>query len=263
MFLIKLLHRARGFAPYHACVLSTAILLLALPLSGQSQSLSGASADSGQPATGSYVIGELTAELTAKPTSAREGSAGLDFNPFDANQFQAYLSRGLALQEAGEHETALLVLDRAWQINRIEYGLYHESQLPVLQTMVVSELEAGNWEAVNRHYDYMEHLYRRLYDIDDPRLELGLQKISTFHVNAFNVNLAGQREYHLRKAARILKLRLEVAERTLAEDHPRVNYLTESIALSRRQLYLMADRHKELLVREQVGARARLFVTLE
>lgn len=251
MFLTKLLHRVRGFESYHACVFTTAILLLATPLPGQSQSLRGTSSDAGQSATEVYATG------------AREGFADGDFNPFDANQFQVYLSRGLALQEAGDHEAALPVLDRAWQISRIEHGLFHEAQIPVLESMVVSELEAGNFEAVNLHYDYMEHLVKRLYDIDDPRLESGLQKISSFHVNAFNVNLGGQRELHLRKAARILKLRLEVAERTLAEDHPRVNYLAESIALSRHQLYLMSDRHKELMIRKQAAARDRLFVTLD
>ncbi|MEX2469976.1 MAG: hypothetical protein WD396_09490 [Pseudohongiellaceae bacterium] len=263
MFLTKLRHRSRGFTPYHACVFSTVFLLLAPPLSGQSQFLSGTSTDSGQPVTRPYLQAEMTGELKGETASAREGAAAEDFNPFDADQFQAYLSRGLALQEAGEHESALPVLDRAWQINRIERGLYHESQVPVLESMVVSELESGDFEAVNRHYAYMEHLYRRLYDIDDPRLDSGLQKISSFHVNAFNVNLAGQREYHLRKAASILKLRLEVAERTLAEDHPKVNYLTESIALSRHQLYLMSDRHKEMLARKQASSRDRLFATLE
>ena len=190
MLLLYRLQRARKPAPSPAAAVGGALLLLALPLAALSQSLADASPES-VPATS-------TIRADTQGTLSEE-----QFSPYDASQFQATMNKALALQEAGEHEAALPEFYRAWQIRRIEHGLYHEVQIPVLESLVVSELEAGEWEAADRHYDYMAHLYRRLYDIDDPRLEAGLQKLSSFHVNAFNVNLGGRREHHLRKAAEI------------------------------------------------------------
>lgn len=185
------------------------------------------------------------------------------FTPYATRQYQPLLRRGLQFQEAGEHEAALDLLNRAWQISRVNLGLYHEEQIPVLKSIVYSELETRDWESVDRIYDYMTHLYKQLYDIEDPRFEKGLQMISSFHIAAFNANLDGESEYHLRKANQLLELRLESAESSLADDHPRMQYLNESIALSRKYLYLMSDRYKQMLARQENANRERLFAELD
>jgi len=147
------------------------------------------------------------------------------FNPYQSLSLEPALELGLSQQELGEHRGAVEAFEQALQITRIHYGLFHESQIPLVESIIYSLMELKDWEAVDQQFDYMAHLYRRLYDIDDPRLETGLQKISSYHVNAFNIDLAGRGEYHLRKAANLFKLRLRVAEQTLTADHPKLDYL--------------------------------------
>lgn len=185
------------------------------------------------------------------------------FSPYDRDGLEPAIEDGLLAQENGNHQAAIAAFDHALQITRVSYGLYHESQIPLLESIIYSAMEMAAWDAVDDRFTYLEHLYRRLYDVDDPQLESGLQKVSSFHVNAFNINLDGKQEYHLRQAARIFQLRLEVAEHTLAEDHPKFDYLNESIALSRQHLYLLSNRHKELLRLNAQGNRDNLLADLD
>jgi hypothetical protein len=203
------------------------------------------------------------AEVTTANRAVDATASDNSFTPYSSQHYQPLLSRGLQLQEAGQHEAALDVLSQAWQINRINYGLYNENQIPVLKSIVYSGIETGDWQAVDRFYDYMTHLYLQLYELDDPRLDEGLENISSFHITAFNADLGEDREYHLRKAAELLELRLETSKLTLAEDHPRLNYLHESIALSRKHLFLLSDRYREMLRQQGSANRDRLLADLD
>jgi hypothetical protein len=184
-------------------------------------------------------------------------------NPYDPRQLQPLLLDAVLLQEAANHSQALDLLRQAWQVSRINSGLYHRDQLPLLEQMIQSEIELENWEVVEQHYDYMEHLLRRLYEFDDPRLEEGLQKVSSWHVNAFNLNLEGKRKHHLRKARETFLFRLQVAKFTLEADDPKLDFLQNSIAVSEQHLYLMSEQHKYMLQSQQHGERDRLLADLD
>ena len=185
------------------------------------------------------------------------------FNPYDLNDLEPAIDSGIRFQEAGQHETAVEAFEQALQIVRIRYGLYSETQVPILEGIINSGMALKDWELVDRRYAYMENLYRKLYALDDPRLEHGLQKISSFHVNAFNINLDGRREYHLRRAAMLFQTRLQVAENTLAVGHPRFDYLNEGIAISRQHLYLMTTSYRERLNKKQGEERDNLLADLD
>ncbi len=203
------------------------------------------------------------AEVTPASRALDATASDNSFTPYSSQRYQPLLSRGLQLQEAGQHEAALDVLNQAWQINRINYGLYNESQIPVLKSLVHSGIETQDWQAVDQLYDYMTHLYLQLYELDDPRLDEGLEKISSFHITAFNADLGEGREYHLRKAAELLELRLETSEQTLAADHPRLEYLNASIAASRKHLFLLSDRYREMMRQQGKTNRDRLLADLD
>jgi uncharacterized coiled-coil protein SlyX len=204
-------------------------------------------------------VAEVTSASRALDATAKDDS----FTPYSSQHYQPLLSRGLQLQEAGQHQAALDLLNQAWQINRINYGLYNESQIPVLKSLVYSGIETEDWQTVDQLYDYMTHLYLQLYKMDDPRLDEGLEKISSFHITAFNADLGEDREYHLRKAAELLELRLETSKQTLAADHPRLAYLNESIATSRKHLFLLSDRYREMMRQQGKASRDRLLADLD
>lgn len=186
-----------------------------------------------------------------------------DYNPYDNSLLESLVVQGMQQQEMGNHAIAVELFDRAWQSSRVSNGLFHESQEPLIESMIVSEIELEDWQAIDDHYSYLELLYTRLFDVTEKELERGLQKVSSWHINAFNLNLDGKREQHLRKARNILKLRLEVASNTLPADHPRFDFLHQSIRLSEQHLYLMSERHKERLRNKQRAERDRLLATLD
>ncbi len=175
---------------------------------------------------------------------AQASSLEIEYSQFDESAFEPLVLMALQLQENDQHVEAVDVMEKAWQVNRVSSGLYNESQIGLIEHMIESEIELENWDDVSRHYDYLEHLYYRIYDVDDPKLESGLQKLSSWYVHAFISNLNVKRLEHLRKAHKILKRRLEIAELTLDEDHPKFDFLQESITISEYQLYLASDIHK-------------------
>ena len=168
------------------------------------------------------------------------------YGPYDYRLMEPLSDLGRHLQEAGDHASALAVFKQALHITRVNNGLIHESQIVLLDSMIQSDIALQNWSRANDHYAYMEHLYRRLYKVDDSRLEVGLQKIVSWHVNALNVNLDGRRLEHLQQANKLFKLRLQVAELTLTADDPKLDFLNHNIAVSERQLYLASEIAKEM-----------------
>lgn len=186
-----------------------------------------------------------------------------EFNAFDPSRIDPTYQLAMDLQDQGSHTEALVLFKEALHLSRINNGLYNDSQFELLEALIESEVALQNWEAVNKHYGYMEHLYLRLYDKNDPRLESGLQKVVTWHVNALNVNLGGNRIEHLQKANRIFKLRREIAQQTLGQDHPKMDYLNRNIEICERQLFLASDLSREMHRRQQRARQNSLLADLD
>lgn len=171
----------------------------------------------------------------------------VDFGPYDQRLVEPLSDLGELQQRVGDHDAAAQTFKQALHVIRINNGLYHESQIAVLDKLIASERELRNWEVVDKHYAYMQHLYQRLYGIDDSRLEAGLQKVASWHVSAFNVNLDGKRFEHLKTANKLFHLRLKVAHLTLSAGDPKFDFLNRNIAICERQLYLASDLNKEMM----------------
>ena len=176
---------------------------------------------------------------------------------------QAIITRALRFQEEGDHNSASELFAQAWQIARVSNGLYHQSLIPIVECMILSEVVLENWAAVNDKYNLLEHLYRRLYATDDERLEFGLQKVSSWHINAFNSNVDGKRKQHLQQARKIFLARLKVAENTLPETDPKFAFLRESIQLTETYLYLMSERYIEHARHNQRAAEYGLVASVD
>lgn len=179
----------------------------------------------------------------------------MEFGPFDQRLLEPVGDYGLRLQEQGHHDDAIEFLEHAFHLSRMVHGPYSEQQLGLLDSLIESEIAMENWAGVDRHYVYMEQLYRRLYDEYDIRLERGLQKIVAWHVNALEFNLDGKREYHLRATNSLFKARLKVANNILDKDDPKFAFLHEGIALSARQLRLYSGVYRARI--QETGRRNR------
>ena len=180
-----------------------------------------------------------------------------DFSAYDQRQIESLEDLGRMSQSLGKHLQALALFKQALHIARINQGLYHESQISIVDDIISTEIALQNWEEVNNFYAYQEHLYRRLYDTDDSRLESGLRKVSAWHITALNVNLGGNRIKHLRKVNKLFKLRMQIAENTLSLNDPKFAMLARNIEIFERELFLSSDLNSEMVVRQQRNPRLR------
>lgn len=180
--------------------------------------------------------------------------------PWDKALIKPLQELGSFQQRDGQHQEAIGTLSYVWHLTRINYGLYHESQIPLLEAMIESESRLRDWEAVNNHYLYMEHLYSKLYALDDLRLERGLQKVSAWHVSALNINLDGKRMEHLQHANKLFRLRLHIAELTLSEGDPKFELLYRNIERSEQAMYISSDFNREYQRRRQQRIQSNSYV---
>ena len=185
------------------------------------------------------------------------------FGPYDIKLKEALKGLGFQFKRAGDLMSASEAYKRALHISRINEGLFNESQLAIVERLIAVDQQMARWEEVDNHYGYLEHLYKKLYQKDDPRLEEGLRKVVAWHFDASNFNLNGRRIDHLRKAHGLLKLRLEIAELTLSGEDPLLDSLKRNIAQSEYYLYLSSDIYQEMSRERRRYARDRYLATLD
>ena len=207
---------------------------------------------------GSVSLGETPAQDVKHLVVGKNTSQ----SAFNMNSLDSNLSKALALQESGKHEAAVLAFQKVWEVDRIQNGLYSESQVSIIENIIFSFMELANWDSVNKQFEYLEHLYKRIYDTGNPKLDLGLQQISSWHVNALNENLDGQRLMHLRKVHKLFKKRLDIAKLALNAEAQFLQYLRDNIALSQRALYLYSDAGREMAYAQTLSSGASFLVKL-
>lgn len=125
----------------------------------------------------------------------------------------------------GEYGNAISNLKQALQLNRINNGLYHDSQIEIVDELIANEILMENWEAVNHYYDLEELLYRRLFELTDARLEVGLEKITAWHISAINEDIDDNAREHLTKLRELLAIRLGIVENLLGNDNARYEFI--------------------------------------
>jgi tetratricopeptide (TPR) repeat protein len=128
------------------------------------------------------------------------------YNAYHAGLSEAMTGLALAQQQEGKHKEAIPSLERALQINRVNYGLYHINKIPLIEHLIVSYSAVGDWQAVEDSYYKLTQLYSRNYDQFDIELLPGLAKLIRWNMFAYGeklteqpiINLLTAREYILR-----------------------------------------------------------------
>lgn len=108
------------------------------------------------------------------------------------------LSIGLAFRDLKQHDAALEYFQRALQNHRINYGLHTEEQIPIVNHLIDTNFALNDWEGLNKNYDYLNWLYRRVYGHNSEDLISPLEKLAQAKLKLY---------YHLRKDAGLEQLR--------------------------------------------------------
>lgn len=136
----------------------------------------------------------------------------------------------------GEYENAIESLKEALQVSRINHGLYDYSQVEILDELIINEALMKNWEAVNTLYGLEEHLFRRLFEPTDARLEAGLRKVTAWHISAINEDIDSNKQEHLLKLQELLAIRLEVIENLHGDDNAIYEVILTNLANTKIEL---------------------------
>lgn len=181
----------------------------------------------------------------------------------DAVQVDGMLLRAHFLQEQSYHDEAISVLREALQSTRMTLGLYHENQIEILDSLIVSEVARENWHRVDDLNALLAHLYGSLYAGDSEKLEQGLQKVTRWHVDALRYNLDGRTVPHLREARKLFKTRLQLARQADVPDVRKIERLQEGIRIAETHLIIQSDNHMDELRKQQALRRAWLLSSLD
>ena len=155
---------------------------------------------------------------------------------YDPRLLNPLIELAATQQEIEDYVGANVTLQEALQVTRINDGLYAPNQLAILDSIIANEASLENWPAVDNHYEFMLHLLLRIYSFEDTELEIGLEKVSSWHVSAFNNDINDRSLEHLRRANKVFHYRLQTAEQTLDEDDPKFSFLRRNIATAEEHL---------------------------
>lgn len=72
------------------------------------------------------------------------------------------LALGTLYQRQDNHDRAIEVFERADHISRVNNGLYHPGQIPIIEGQIESHLALGDFEAINEKQRYLLFLSRKL-----------------------------------------------------------------------------------------------------
>ena len=73
-------------------------------------------------------------------------------------------------QDAGRNSDAKNTLERALQISKINKGLFHEEQIPLVEAYVQNLLALGDYSGVNEQLDFLVYLNQKCFGFDSPEL---------------------------------------------------------------------------------------------
>ncbi|HWK55180.1 MAG TPA: hypothetical protein VNR18_12470 [Hyphomicrobiales bacterium] len=91
----------------------------------------------------------------------------------------------LLLQQDGDHDGAIAVLDQAMQIDRVNHGLFTTHQIDVVERLIENHEALGDYPQVADLQEYLYYIQRKSYAEGDPRLAAATQRWADWNVDAY------------------------------------------------------------------------------
>ncbi len=140
---------------------------------------------------------EQAARLQALAARRVELEQALEELRFDAGVYspvlmEAYSDLGALYTELEDFDSAVRVYNDALQIARINSGLYSEQQLPLLESLIDSQQQRRDWQAVDDLAHLHLHLHERLYARTDSSYLDAAQDYGAWRQRVINQNLLDQ-----------------------------------------------------------------------
>jgi tetratricopeptide (TPR) repeat protein len=154
-----------------------------------------------------------------------------DHGVYSAELSEHLLSLAQNYSTRGDHEDAVEVLNRAVHVQRINGGLYSLSQAPILEQIIEGHMALGQWDEATKRHRHLYWLHERNYGRDDPRILPMLEKVSSWHLNAYSLTNTNGAS-HLMNAYQMLQKSVDIITKNFGSRDERLVQPLQSLAVS-------------------------------
>ena len=180
---------------------------------------------------------------------------------WDPGLIEQLSAHGSLMQQQGDHDSAVLSLDRAMHISRINQGLHTTEQIPIVMQLIESYLALQDWSNADLYYNYLFYVQHRAYGAEDPRMIPVMAQLAHWHLQAFNMGFGETLGLRLSSAQILLETAARLVQLHFGRQDERfVSYLqsiADSAYLVARNPDLMAEltRADFLITQDLLAAR--------
>jgi hypothetical protein len=129
---------------------------------------------------------------------------------FDIGMLPELIGLGVHFQEELNHDGAAEAFQRALYIIRVNDGLYSTSQLPIIDLIIESNAARQNWKQVADSYDMMFWLYKRNFEVNDPRQLSTLKRLRRWYIESYNKKTGRSLEQLFRSAEDVYERAIKI-----------------------------------------------------
>lgn len=92
-------------------------------------------------------------------------------------------------QDSGRHQQALDTYQHAIQLSKITFGLYHEDQIPIVESVIKSLMAIGKYDEVDDRLEFLIYLHQKYYGANSTRLIKPLASKVAWDMHFFEHNV--------------------------------------------------------------------------
>ncbi len=111
-------------------------------------------------------------------------------------------------------------LKQALQIYRLNYGLHSKAQLPILEQLIANNIDLQDWEALDRDYDYLYWIHRRIHGVNSLELLPVLNRVLEWKLRVVKEGLFGNPDIMNLQVIKLLRKDKKIRNLHLGESSP-------------------------------------------
>lgn len=176
------------------------------------------------------LIGQQTEQERLEQAVATLEGSGDTWHPMIA---ESMISLARLLQAEDKHTDALVTLERAVHISRVNHGLFSLEQGPAVKMQVQSHLALGEWDEADSLEQYHFYIHSRSLGGGNPDLIPALLSYAEWHLDAFADRRGELPTTRLIDAYRLYSVAMSLVDaQPEPEKYPRERYLQRLAYLS-------------------------------
>ncbi|MCG8415393.1 MAG: hypothetical protein MI746_14340, partial [Pseudomonadales bacterium] len=144
------------------------------------------------------------------------------FGPFDPSLQEPLGSMERLFGELGDFERVREIQSRRLQLLRTSRGLEHPDIIPLVEAIVRTEIQLGNWVEISDHLEHLRTLALANYGNDSPELMAALERQADWYLARVYLDEDRERADNYMESRELYDDLLDMAEDNYGEDDPQL-----------------------------------------